>query len=102
MSGYNLNNNNVIPFTPGKNGVKMDFGKVLGDNDNHTWIVTFNAGVGFTSEPHVFLSINAPNNQISYTVNLNSVSTSGFTISKYFNGSNRATSETVWWFAIGT
>ncbi len=103
MSGYNVQGQNIIPMTPGQNGVKILYG-VAPATQTNTGTVTFSQP--FVSPPIVTTGMtqSATGFQCLYTVGITSVTNTEFSYSKWYNNNNQnsgAISEVFNWIAIG-
>ncbi len=99
MSGYSLNGSNVIPYTPGKTGVKIQYGKAGADSTNNYGTVTF--PVSFNSPPIVTTGMTQGASTLSYYVCIESVNASSFGYRRFYNNNSLALGEEFHWIAIG-
>ncbi len=102
MSGYSLNGSNVIPYTPGQSGVKIQYGTANsppGPPYTNQGTVTF--PVAFTSKPVVTTGMYQGSYSLSYTVAIYDVSSTSFKFKKWYNTGSGADGEEFYWIAIG-
>jgi hypothetical protein len=100
MSGYSLNGSNVIPYTPGQSGVKIQYGSAGSSPTQNYGTVTFSEP--FNSVPVITTGMTMPPNSIySFTVGITAISDASFAYKKFYNNTSASNSEGFFWFAIG-
>ena len=88
-----------VPVTPGLAGAKIQYGKYATTIQTDT--ITFSHA--FTNTPKVFVTIEAVTGGPStiFSVTVTAVSYSSFTFQKRYDDNQLASSEDIWWLAIG-
>lgn len=105
MSGYNFQGQNIIPSTPGQNGVKVLFGLQLGSATTNTGTVNFSTQ--FSSPPIVLANILNQAQTSLFTIDIYNITTTTFQYAKYYyntgasGGVSASNSENFNWVAIG-
>ena len=105
MSGYNFQGQNIIPSTPGQNGVKVLFGLEPGSPSTNTGTVTFSTP--FTSAPTILANIINQGQVSLFTIDIYNITTTTFNYAKYYyntgagGGVSASNSEPFNWVAIG-
>lgn len=86
-----------VPVTPLLAGAKIQYGKYATNVQNGT--ITFSHA--FTGTPNVFVTIESGSFNTIYTATVTAVSDTSFNFQKRYDDNEPATSEDIWWLAIG-
>lgn len=96
---YKYNGQSLFPTVPIHNGRAYRF--EIGLNSDGIWNGTQNFNTAFTVAPFVYTCMYGYVGAFCFICNVLSVSTTGFTYKKYYNGTSDATTEAFFWMAIG-